>query len=453
MTAWSVIGPERRPRSSRIGPLAEVRRALSAFQRPRSYTARTFGTETLHRLLTNFRKRAYTYEMESLERHELQHGDGRRLFLYGRRGPDAHLPAHSAAGAWPALHLRHDALTDRWVAISPARNTRPQSAPVGNRAAPACPLCVGGPELPFPYEAAVFENRFPTLFADPPEPPAMDGVTAPSRGRCEVVLYTPTHTGSLATLSALELARVVAIWADRSEALWAEREHRVVLVFENRGEDVGATLSHPHGQIYALDHLPSQIRDRVQVLHRHRERHDTCLSCEVVARDDGSVARTVASNDSFTVGVPFAPDWPFELHVRARRHGARRLTDLTDSERRDLALALRDVVRRYDRLYEAPIAYLMACQQAPTEIDGQPVDDWHLSFEFLPPNRSAHRLKVRATVETAAGLFINDTLPEDSAAQLAAVPTGAAGADHAPIPDVEVVHATTPADVGTTPTI
>ena len=453
MTAWTVIGPERRPRSSRIGPLAEVRRALSAFQRPRSYTARTFGTETLHRLLTNFRKRAYTYEMESLERHELQHGDGRRLFLYGRRGPDAHLPAHSAAGAWPALHLRHDALTDRWVAISPARNTRPQSAPVGNRAAPACPLCVGGPELPFPYEAAVFENRFPTLFADPPEPPAMDGVTAPSRGRCEVVLYTPTHTGSLATLSALELARVVAIWADRSEALWAEREHRVVLVFENRGEDVGATLSHPHGQIYALDHLPSQIRDRVQVLHRHRERHDTCLSCEVVARDDGSVARTVASNDSFTVGVPFAPDWPFELHVRARRHGARRLTDLTDSERRDLALALRDVVRRYDRLYEAPIAYLMACQQAPTEIDGQPVDDWHLSFEFLPPNRSAHRLKVRATVETAAGLFINDTLPEDSAAQLAAVPTGAAGADHAPIPDVEVVHATTPADVGTTPTI
>jgi len=407
----------------------------------------------LHRVLTNFRKKAYTYMMETLERHELQHGDGRRLFLYGRRGPDAHLPAHSAAGAWPALHLRHDALTDRWVAISPARNTRPQSAPIGNRAAPACPLCVGGPELPFPYEAAVFENRFPTLFADPPEPPAMDGVTAPSRGRCEVVLYTPTHTGSLATLSALELARVVAIWADRSEALWAERAHRVVLVFENRGEDVGATLSHPHGQIYALAHLPSQIRDRVQVLHRHREQHDTCLSCEVVARDDGSAARTVAGNDSFTVAVPFAPDWPFELHVRARRHGARRLTDLTGNERRDLALALRDVVRRYDRLYEAPVAYLMACQQAPAEIDGEPVDDWHLSFEFLPPNRSAHNLKVRATVETAAGLFINDTMPEDSAAQLAAVPTGPAGADHAPIPDVEVVHATTLADVGTTPTI
>jgi UDPglucose--hexose-1-phosphate uridylyltransferase len=391
--------------------------------------------------------------MERLERHELRHGDGRRLFLYGQRGPDAHLPENAAAGAWPALHLRLDALTDRWVAISPARNTRPQSAPIGDRAAPACPLCVGGPELPFPYEAAVFENRFPTLFADPPEPPVLEGPTAPSRGRCEVVLYTPTHTGSLATLSERELARVVAIWADRSEDLWSEPEHRVVLVFENRGEDVGATLSHPHGQIYALDHLPSQIRDRVDVLHRHREQHDACLSCEVVDLDDRSAARTVAANDSFTVAVPFAPDWPFELHVRARRHGARRLTDLTAVERRDLARALRDVVRRYDRLYEAPIAYLMACQQAPAEPDGSPVDDWHLSFEFLPPNRGPHKLKVRATVETAAGLFINDTVPEDSAAQLVAVPMGAAGADTAPIPDVEVVHATTQAGLGTPRTI
>jgi UDPglucose--hexose-1-phosphate uridylyltransferase len=403
--------------------------------------------------LTNFRKTAYTYGMAILERHELRHGDGRRLFLYGRRGLDATLPEDGTPGAWPALHLRHDALTDRWVAISPARNTRPQSAPIGDHAAPACPLCVGGPELPFPYEAAVFENRFPTLFADPPEPPQLDGRTAPSRGRCEVVLYTPTHAGSLATLSSTELARVVAIWADRSAALWAEAEHRVVLVFENRGEDVGATLSHPHGQIYALDHLPAAIRDRVQVLHRHREQHDTCLSCEVVDRDDRSEARTVAANDSFTVAVPFAPDWPFELHVRARRHGARRLTDLTMTERRDLALALRDVVGRYDRLYEAPIAYLMACQQAPAERDRTPVDDWHLSFEFLPPNRSPHKLKVRATVETAAGLFINDTVPEDSAAQLVAVPMGAAGADGAPIPDIEVVHTTTPTAVGTTSAI
>jgi UDPglucose--hexose-1-phosphate uridylyltransferase len=384
--------------------------------------------------------------MERLERWKLRHGDGRRLFVYGAYGGQP-LPQDAPAGAWPALHLRHDALNDQWVAISPARNTRPQSAAVGTMAAPACPLCVGGPELPFPYEAAVFENRFPTLLAEPPAPPELDGPTAPSRGRCEVVLYTPTHTGSLATLTAQELARVIAIWTDRSAELWQAPEHRVVLVFENRGEDVGATLSHPHGQIYALDRLPILPQIRMDALVQHRRASGSCLSCEVVDRDLAAADRRVRDNDSFTVGVPFAPDWPFELHVRAKRHGVRRLPDLTVGERRDLAAALREVVRIYDQLFDVPLAYLMACQQAPADLDGRPAEDWHLSFEFLPPNRAPHKLKVRATVETAAGLFINDTVPEASAAQLAAVSTVTEGAEVAPIPDVEVVPALGFADV------
>lgn len=387
--------------------------------------------------------------MERLERRELTHGDGRRLFLYGAHDGQQ-LPQDAPGGAWPALHLRHDALRDRWVAISPARNTRPQTAPSGDAprdTTPSCPLCVGGPELPFPYEAAVFENRFPTLLAEPPAPPQLEGATAPSRGRCEVVLYTSTHTGSLATLTAEELARVVAIWTDRSDELWADPTLQAVLVFENRGEDVGATLSHPHGQIYALDHLPTHLRERVDAIERHRTRQGRCLHCEIVARDDANPERHLIGNPSFTVGVPFAPDWPFELHIRARRHGARRLTDLTTDERRDLAAALRDVVHVYDQLFDEPMAYLMACHQAPRDRGGT-VDDWHLSFEFLPPNRAPDKLKVRATVETAAGLFINDTVPESSAAQLREVATRAAGAVHAPIPDVEVVPVGTTAGAG-----
>jgi UDPglucose--hexose-1-phosphate uridylyltransferase len=387
--------------------------------------------------------------VETLPRHDLRHGDGRRLFVYGAYDGSP-LPESGLPDELPALHLRHDALTDRWVAISPARNTRPQSRPSASGTAPACPLCPGGPELPFPYEAAVFENRFPTLLEDPPPAPELEGPTAPSFGRCEVVLYTPTHTGSLATLTSRELARVVAVWTDRSAALWADPDNRYVLVFENRGEDVGATLSHPHGQIYAFDHIPARGRAQVQALVDHRDRTEACLSCEVVARDAGSATRVLAQNASFTVAVPFAPNWPYEVHVRAKRHGARRLPDLTLDERRDLAEALRDIVLRYDRLYEgSPLAYMMVCQQAPTSSTGGPVDDWHLSFEFLPPNRAPDKLKVRASVETAAGFFINDTVPETSALQLAAVSTATDGAstDDAPMPDVMVEPATRSAGV------
>jgi UDPglucose--hexose-1-phosphate uridylyltransferase len=354
--------------------------------------------------------------MEELERRGLRHGDGRRLYLYGAHSGES-LPQDAPGGEWPALHLRHDALRDRWVAISPARNMRPQTAPSVSQRSTGCPLCVGGPELPFPYEAAVFENRFPSLLPEPPEPPELEGATAPSVGYCEVVMYTSTHEGSLATLTAEELARVVAIWADRSEDLWADEQVRAVLVFENRGEDVGATLSHPHGQIYAFGHLPPFLQERATAARRHRERHGGCVGCDVVRRDAASPARTVVDNPSFQVSVPFAPDWPFEVHVRARRHGTGRLQDLTVEERRDLAAALRDVVRVYDRFYDEPMAYLMACQQAPRDDEGR-VEDWHLSFEFLPPNRGPDKLKMRATVETAAGLFINDTDPEESAAQL-----------------------------------
>jgi UDPglucose--hexose-1-phosphate uridylyltransferase len=376
--------------------------------------------------------------VETLPRYELTHGDGRRLFVYGDYDGSP-LPPNGALGAWPALHLRRNPLTGAFVAISPARNTRPQTAGAGAQPVAACPLCVGGPELPFAYEAAVFENRFPTLLPDPPEPPELAGETAPSVGACEVVLYTPTHTGSLATLTARELARVIAIWTDRSRELWEDPRYAYVLVFENRGEDVGATLSHPHGQIYALGHLPPFVGARIAALDDHRALAGTCLSCEVVATDLAAPERTIVDDPSFTVAVPFAPDWPLEIHVRAKRHGVRRLSDLTAQERRDLAAALRAVVHRYDALYETPLSYLMVCQQAPDRLDDRrPVDDWHLTFEFLPPNRGPHKLKVRASVETAAGFFINDTLPEASASLLAAVPA-ADGGTTVPVPDVEVV--------------
>lgn len=348
----------------------------------------------------------------ALARHVLVHPDGRRLWVYGAL--HGRLSGEERPSLPGPLHRRSDALTGSWVLISPARNARPQTAPVAARPG-ACPLCPGGPEVPFPYDAAVFENRFPSLVRGAVldgVAPAVGGEIAPAEGRCEVVLYSSRHVGSLATLDPVELGRLVAVWRDRSVALWAEPGCALVLVFENRGEGVGATLSHPHGQIYAFDHLPPLFAARAAALRRHREREGRCLHCALL---DGDAAggRVVQPNASFSVGVPFAARWPYEVHVRARRHGCRRLGDLTPQERGDLGLALQELVRRYDQLFGFELPYMMVAHEAP-----EGADDWHLSFEFWPPHRAAGKLKVRASVETATGLFINDTLPESSAALL-----------------------------------
>jgi UDPglucose--hexose-1-phosphate uridylyltransferase len=351
----------------------------------------------------------------TLRRRDLVHPDGRSFFVYGQsegtldgqRADSGHDVSH--------LHQRFDALTGTWVLISPARNSRPGGHIVATGDS-SCPLCPGGPELPWGYELAVFDNRFPSLSVIAP---AVTGpLLAASIGRCQVVVYTAAHHGSVASLPPSQLVSIVAVWRDRAQALWADG-HCYVMVFENRGAAVGATLPHPHGQLYAFGHLPPFTAAKVTAHEQHRQHDATCLGCELVAQEtDGP--RVVAHNDSWVVAVPFAARWPYEVHVRARRHGLRRLADLTDAEAVDLAAAIRSVVCRFDGLFGFELPYVMCVQESP-DIGGDATDDWHLHIEFLPPHRSAERLKVRASVETGLGVFINDTLPERSAEVLRAV--------------------------------
>jgi UDPglucose--hexose-1-phosphate uridylyltransferase len=343
----------------------------------------------------------------------LFHTDGRRLLVYGELHGSLDGEAPFAAPEGGLIHKRLDVFTDAWVGIAPARNARPLDSVA--EAAEPCPFCPGGNEVPFPYEAAVFDNRFPSFSPEPPRAPLLDGSTGAARGRCEVILYTQRHEASFADLSPGELGRVVAVWVDRATELWSDPEHAYVCVFENRGAEVGATITHPHGQIYALDHVPPMTAAKAASHRRHRERAGVCLSCAATLADDHS-DRVVSANDSFVVAVPFAARWPYEVGVRARRHGLGRLADLVPAEQRDLALALRDVARRYDTLFGFPLPYMMVAQEAPV---GQP--DWHLAFELYPPHRAAGAMKIRASVETGLGLFLNDVAPEDAARRLAAL--------------------------------
>ena len=362
-------------------------------------------------------------EQLSLPRTDFDLADGRRILVYGdvRGAPPADAP-HSEP---TALHMRFDELSASWIAVSPSRNLRPHSSqPTGSGTLPGspsekyrCPLCPGGPELAFSYEAAVFDNRFPSFVPNPsPVPDPADPRMADSFGACEVVMFTERHEGNFATLTPAETARVVAVWTDRTRELWSDPRNIFVMPFESRGAEVGATLSHPHGQLYAFNHLPPQMERRVAALVEGRARTGTCVSCGVVAEQRRS-SRVIHEDAHWTAGVPFAPRWPYEVHVRARRHGLRRLVDLRPVEARALAGTLHNVVERYNGLFGFELPYMMIVLEAP-----RGAADWHLAVEFYPPHRSAKLTKVRASVETATLLFINDTLPEESAARLQACP-------------------------------
>jgi UDPglucose--hexose-1-phosphate uridylyltransferase len=263
---------------------------------------------------------------------------------------------------------------------------------------PLCPTLPGRPETEIPFsrfELAVFDNRFPAMEA--PE------------GACEVVVYTDDHHGSFNRLAPERAEALMWVWRHRYAELSARPDVRYVLIFENRGVEVGVTLHHPHGQIYAFPFVPPvPLRER-----EADARLGGCAVCALCARERQDGSRLVVEDEAVTAYVPFAARWPYEVHVVLREHRPS-LAACTPAELRSLAGVLQAVTRGYDALFDRPFPYIMCLHQAPTDGGG----DGHLHVEFYPPLRSADKLKYPAGSEQGAGTFVQDTLPEESAAAL-----------------------------------
>jgi UDPglucose--hexose-1-phosphate uridylyltransferase len=266
-----------------------------------------------------------------------------------------------------------------------------------------CPLCPTRPggiatEIPFAsFEIAVFENRFPA-FAAP-------------HGAAEVVVYTDRHDGSFATLPAERARALMWVWRERYAALAAREDVDYVLIFENRGVEVGVTLHHPHGQIYGYPFLPPVPALELEA----DERLGGCAPCELLRRELDDRRRLVYESEDVVVYVPYAARWPYEAHVVLRRHRAS-LPACTASELASLASALQALTRGYDALFERPFPYVMAMHQAPTAAGL--AASGHVHAEFYPPLRTAEKLKYLAGSEQGGGTFIVDVLPEESARAL-----------------------------------
>jgi UDPglucose--hexose-1-phosphate uridylyltransferase len=296
--------------------------------------------------------------------------------------------------------LRWNPLLREWVTVAPWRQDRTYHPPP--RHCPLCPTRPGQPETEIPepdYHIAVFENRFPSYTGD--------------EGRCEVVCYTSQHDSSLGALPVEHVRDLVEVWRDRVEELSRLPGVRYVYVFENRGEVIGVTLSHPHGQIYAYPFVPPHVQRELASSAAHWRRTGRCLYCDVLAGESGS-ERVVTGDDQWLAFVPAFARWPYELHLAPRAHTGG-LAELTEAQVDSLACLLKDVLQRYDRLFDRPLPYVMAMHQRPV---GRGHRHYHLHIEFYPPNRTADKLKYLAGSELGAGAFILDARAEDTARTL-----------------------------------
>jgi len=346
--------------------------------------------------------------------------DGRALHYYGT------VPAKPSdypdRRPLPPLQVESEARWDRllgeWVVVASHRQER--TFLPGDDQCPLCPSADGRQtEIPAPdYEVVAFENRFPTLGADDGGDPTSDNdatlIARPAGGRCEIVCFSPRHDASFADLSVRQTQLVLAAWTDRTLELAQLPQVEQVFCFENRGAEIGATLSHPHGQIYAYPYLTPRTDRMLRSCAAYRAQTDRNLFDDVLEAETAGQSRIVMAGRHWVAFVPFAAHWPYEVHL----YPLRRVPDLaavSDDARDEFCVLYLDLLNRFNRLFGGPAPYISAWHQAPVRAGR---DDFALHLELFTIRRSPDKLKYLAGSESGMGAFANDIAPENAAEQL-----------------------------------
>lgn len=319
----------------------------------------------------------------------------------------------------PTASMRQDILTGEWVSIAAARQNR-VFLPLADQD-PLAPQTPENPsEVPALYDVAVFENRSPSfgpaLIGSENSPLGLDdlderglGRTRSSIGRCEVVCFSPDHEGSFGTQTPSRARTVIEAWADRTEALSALPGVQQVFPFENRGEAIGVTLHHPHGQIYSYPYITPKTQRTLESI----ERTSPAMFQDILDFERAG-ERVVLSGEHWTAFVPFAARWPIEVHMLPHRQ----IPDFaatSGAERDELATMYLRLLRGIDAIYDSPTPYIAAWHQAPVN---RARETFRLHLQLTSPRRAADKLKYLAGSESAMGAWIGDVTPEAAAANI-----------------------------------
>ena len=346
--------------------------------------------------------------------------DGRDIHYFDDASsnlPSIRKPDLRETAARPELaELRHDPLTDEWIAVAAHRHTRAFLPPTNQ-----CPLCPATAEnlseVPDNFDVAVFENKNPAFGAVPTGATPKDltltgtfglGETRPAVGRCEVVVFSPEHQGSLGQMPVARVHTVLEALADRTDELQRLAGVKQVFPFENRGQEIGVTLHHPHGQIYSYPYLTPKTQKLIESVSKNPGLFDEIVKFE------SSSSRVLLESDSFISYVPFAARWPIEAHLLPKR-AVKNHAELNSDERLELASMYSALLRAFETVYQTPSPYIAAWHQAPIIDAGK---NLRLQLQITSPRRAEDKLKYWAGSESAMGAFIADISAETIASQL-----------------------------------
>lgn len=305
--------------------------------------------------------------------------------------------------------LRWNPLLGEWVVIASRRHGRPILES-------ECPFCPGSPEVDGDWVVRTLANRFPAFSENPPGVESGDGIykKAEAFGRCEVLLETREHDRDLADLDEGNFLELMRLYRERYLRLGSLEGIDYVFIFRNKGDVIGVSLHHPHGQVYGIPFIPPVVERKLRASAEYMAATGRCMQCDILGREIGG-PRSVCVNDSFLCHVPFAPRFPYETAIVAKRH-VDSLGDMDDDELDHLGMILRTVLGKYNRLFDFSLPYVMALYNSPT--DGSEYPHHHFHLEIMPRHRSRENIKYLAGSELGSGVFINDGPPEERAKEL-----------------------------------
>lgn len=273
--------------------------------------------------------------------------------------------------------------------------------------------------MPDEYTVLAYNNDFPALMPEPPEPDAVGSElyrTEKAYGKCEVILYSPNHTATLPELSVPHIEKLIDLWTERFVELEKEPRHKYVMIFENRGEECGVTMPHPHGQIYAYSQMPLKIQTELKNCKHHHEQKGTCLICDMNREEKEFAQRVIYENDDFIAYIPFFTDYPYGLFITSKRH-LTALSDFTEREKHSLADMLKQMTGAMDTLFDRLFPYMMVIHQRP--VNSESVEEYyHFHIEFYTPLREPNKIKYYASSEMGAWAACNPHAVEETSGKL-----------------------------------